>query len=72
MATTKCDPGHLRHHLRLPLSFVAVEGSRAQPPIPMAISLGYGILFATVVTLFLVPINCLIVEDIKSLYRQEK
>ncbi len=34
--------------------------------IPMAISLGYGILFATVVTLIFVPVNLLILEDIKS------
>ncbi len=34
--------------------------------IPMAISLGYGILFATVVTLILVPVNLLILQDIKA------
>jgi multidrug efflux pump subunit AcrB len=33
--------------------------------IPMAISLGYGILFATLITLFLVPSLYLIVEDLK-------
>jgi hypothetical protein len=31
----------------------------------MAVSLGFGILFATIITLFLVPINYLIMEDIK-------
>jgi multidrug efflux pump subunit AcrB len=35
--------------------------------IPMAISLGYGILFATLITLVLVPSLYLIVEDIKKL-----
>ena len=35
--------------------------------IPMAISLGYGILFATGITLLLVPSLCLIREDIGSL-----
>ena len=34
--------------------------------IPMAISLGYGILFATLITLVLVPSLYLIVEDIKK------
>jgi len=32
--------------------------------IPMALSLGYGILFATVITLILVPSFYLIVEDL--------
>jgi multidrug efflux pump subunit AcrB len=49
-----------------------LKSTQAQILIPMAISLGYGILFATVITLFLVPINYLILEDIKSLYREEK
>ncbi|MDX9860466.1 MAG: efflux RND transporter permease subunit [Rhodospirillales bacterium] len=35
--------------------------------IPMAISLGYGILFATVITLLLVPCLYLIVEDVVAL-----
>ncbi len=36
--------------------------------IPMAVSLGFGILFATVITLVLVPILYYIVGDIKSLF----
>jgi multidrug efflux pump subunit AcrB len=36
--------------------------------IPMAISLGYGILFATLITLLLVPSLYLIIEDIRSRY----
>ncbi|MGJ8697901.1 MAG: efflux RND transporter permease subunit [Verrucomicrobiaceae bacterium] len=35
---------------------------------PMAISLGYGILFATVITLFLIPAAYLILEDAKRLF----
>jgi multidrug efflux pump subunit AcrB len=35
--------------------------------IPMAISLGFGILFSTLITLVLVPSLYLIVEDIRSL-----
>ncbi len=36
--------------------------------IPMAISLGYGILFATVITLVIVPCFYLIIEDLRRLY----
>jgi len=35
----------------------------------MAVSLGFGILFATVITLFIVPLNYLILEDIKQYFR---
>jgi multidrug efflux pump subunit AcrB len=37
--------------------------------IPMAISLGYGILFATLITLLLVPSLYLIIEDVRRRYR---
>jgi multidrug efflux pump subunit AcrB len=40
--------------------------------IPMAISLGFGILFATVITLLLVPALYLIVEDVHQLFRPAK
>ena len=33
---------------------------------PMAVSLGFGILFATVITLFLIPASYLIMEDFKA------
>ncbi|MEZ4528746.1 MAG: efflux RND transporter permease subunit [Desulfobacterales bacterium] len=39
--------------------------------IPMAISLGFGVLFATVITLLLVPSLYLIVEDVQGLFRAE-
>lgn len=39
--------------------------------IPMAISLGYGILFATIITLLLVPCLYLIAEDVSTLIREE-
>lgn len=42
------------------------KSTQAQFLIPMAVSLGYGILFATFITLLLVPANYLILEDIKS------
>ena len=41
---------------------------QAQFLIPMAISLAYGVLFATLITLILVPTSYLIIEDIKDLF----
>lgn len=43
------------------------KSTQAQFLIPMAISLGFGILFATFITLLMIPINYLILEDIKVL-----
>jgi multidrug efflux pump subunit AcrB len=40
--------------------------------IPMAVSLAFGILFATVITLFLVPGIYLILEDVKNLVGRDK
>jgi multidrug efflux pump subunit AcrB len=37
--------------------------------IPMAVSLGFGILFATLITLLLVPCLYLIVEDVRQVWR---
>jgi multidrug efflux pump subunit AcrB len=39
---------------------------QAQFLIPMAISLAFGVLFATMITLFLVPSLYMILEDIKN------
>ncbi|MCP4375300.1 MAG: efflux RND transporter permease subunit, partial [bacterium] len=39
--------------------------------IPMAISLGFGILFATVISLLLVPSLYLIIEDIRGLVKRK-
>ena len=38
--------------------------------IPMAVSLGFGILFATLITLFLVPAIYLMLEDAKKLAKR--
>ena len=47
---------------------IVFEGSmQAQMVIPMAVSLGFGILFATVITLFLVPCLYAIQADLKAL-----
>ena len=45
---------------------------QAQVVIPMAISLAFGILFATVITLLLVPSLYLILNDIKGLFKRKK
>ena len=39
---------------------------QAQFIIPMAISIGFGIMFATVITLFLVPSMYMVLQDIKK------
>lgn len=54
----------------MPLLFE--KSTQAQFLIPMAVSLGFGILFATVITLMLVPINYLVVDDIKRFLSGEK
>ena len=45
------------------------KSTQAQFLIPMAISLGFGILFATLITLVLVPANYLIAEDIRRFFQ---
>ncbi len=52
------------------LPLLSEKASAAQILIPMAISLGFGILFATAVTLVLVPANVLIVDDIRRFFRK--
>ncbi len=52
----------------LPLIFES--STQAQFMIPMAVSLGYGIVFATVVTLVLIPVNYLVLEDIRALCKK--
>ena len=52
----------------LPLIFES--STQAQFLIPMAVSLGYGILFATAVTLVLIPVNYLVLEDMRALARR--
>ncbi len=54
----------------MPLIFE--KSTQAQFLIPMAVSLGFGVLFATLATLVIVPINYLILEDIAGLYRSPK
>ena len=44
------------------------QSSSARFLVPMAISLGFGILFATLITLILVPTNLLIADDIAQYF----
>jgi multidrug efflux pump subunit AcrB len=48
------------------------KSTQAQFLIPMAVSLGFGILFATAITLLLIPINYLILEDARRLFRRDR
>ncbi|MEE8573861.1 MAG: efflux RND transporter permease subunit, partial [Thermodesulfobacteriota bacterium] len=52
----------------MPLIFE--ESTQAQFLIPMAVSLGFGIVIATVFTLFLVPINYMVLADIKGIFKK--
>jgi multidrug efflux pump subunit AcrB len=47
------------------------KSTQAQFLIPMAVSLGFGILFTTFITLLVVPANYLILEDICDIYRDD-
>ena len=52
------------------LSPMLMEKSlQAQFLIPMAVSLGFGVLFATLVTLLLIPCGYLIMEDLQAAVR---
>ena len=46
------------------------QSSSARFLVPMAISLGFGILFATVITLILVPTNIMIADDIERFFKR--
>jgi len=53
------------------LAPIITETSRqAKFLIPMAISLGFGILFATFITLVMVPCLYMILEDIKGIFHK--
>ena len=49
----------------MPITFIGKADVSAAFLQPMAVSLSFGILFATLITLFFVPINMLIMDDIK-------
>ncbi len=54
----------------MPLLFE--KSTQAQFLIPMAVSLGFGIIVATFITLILIPINYLFLEDLKVLITNKK
>jgi multidrug efflux pump subunit AcrB len=54
----------------MPLLFETA--TQAQFLIPMAVSLGFGIIFATFITLVLIPVNYLLVEDLKRYLKKGK
>ncbi len=51
---------------------LAETSVQAQFMIPMAVSLGFGIIFATVITLVLIPCLYVILEDVKTLGTREE
>ncbi|ARD43926.1 efflux RND transporter permease subunit [Colwellia sp. PAMC 21821] len=55
----------------VPIIFFEVS-AQAKIVIPMAVSLAFGVLFATIVTLVLIPCLYLIIEDIKALFKRKK
>ena len=55
----------------VPIIFFEVS-AQAKIVIPMAVSLAFGVLFATIVTLVLIPCLYLIIEDVKSLFKRKK
>ncbi|MBA6389724.1 efflux RND transporter permease subunit [Colwellia sp. BRX10-3] len=55
----------------VPIIFFEVS-AQAQIVIPMAVSLAFGVLFATIVTLVLIPCLYLIIEDLKALFKRKK
>jgi multidrug efflux pump subunit AcrB len=50
------------------LPLLMEKSSSAQFLAPMAISLGFGILFATMITLILIPVNIIIADDIRYFF----
>ena len=54
------------------MPLILEKSVQAQFLIPMAISLAFGVMFATVISLILVPIGYLLLEDIKSLFISAK
>jgi multidrug efflux pump subunit AcrB len=52
----------------MPLLFE--KAVQAQFLIPMAVSLGFGILFGTVITLLMVPVNIMLLEDVKRFFKR--
>jgi multidrug efflux pump subunit AcrB len=54
------------------MPMILEQSLQAKFLIPMAVSLGYGVLFATVITLLLIPCLYLILEDIHNVTEKIK
>jgi len=52
------------------LPLLIEQSVQAKFLVPMAVSLGFGVLFATFITLMIVPVAYLILEDIKALFER--
>ena len=52
------------------MPLILEQNTQAQFLIPMAVSLGFGILFTTLVTLVLVPTFCVILEDYRQIFKK--
>jgi multidrug efflux pump subunit AcrB len=48
------------------MPMILEKSLQAQFLIPMAVSLGFGVLYATLITLFFIPCGYVILEDIKA------
>lgn len=54
------------------LPIVLERSLQAQMVIPMAVSLAFGILFATVITLLLIPCLYIVLEDLKRVFKRQQ
>ena len=54
------------------LPLMATTDTQSQALVPMAVSLGYGILFATLITLVIIPVNYLVFHDIGIWWNKEE
>ena len=68
--TAGVDREPMLDHLIINLDPGAETSLQAQIVIPMAVSLAFGVLFATVITLVLIPCQYVALEDAKRLMRK--
>ena len=54
------------------LPLILEQSPHAEKILPMSITLGFGILFATFITLILVPVSCVVLKEAKSWYGQKQ
>ena len=53
------------------LPLMATTDTQSQALVPMAVSLGFGILFATMITLIIIPVNYLVFHEIGLWWNKE-